>query len=50
MTYLEQINKIAGQLPLAVLKGINQRVGDWPASGGREDDPYIQQQLRACFE
>ncbi|MBM7110589.1 DUF6877 family protein [Brevibacillus laterosporus] len=35
MTYLEQINKIAGQLPLAVLKDINQRVGDWLTSGKR---------------
>ncbi|SFC02177.1 hypothetical protein SAMN04488168_101482 [Bacillus sp. 491mf] len=29
MTYLEQINKIASQLPLPVLQDINQRVGNW---------------------
>ncbi|MDN9012815.1 DUF6877 family protein [Brevibacillus laterosporus] len=46
MTYLEQITKIMGQLPLEVLLDINQRIGDWLASGGKEDDLYIQQQLR----
>ncbi|MFB0830922.1 hypothetical protein SMD22_18510 [Brevibacillus halotolerans] len=46
MTYLEQITKITGQLPLEVLLDINQRIGDWLASGGKEDDPYLQQQLR----
>ncbi|ENQ3106025.1 hypothetical protein ACEOWJ_002022 [Bacillus cereus] len=46
MTYLEQINKIASQLPLPVLQDINQRVGDWIATGGNENDPYIGQQLR----
>nr|WP_187354028.1 DUF6877 family protein [Brevibacillus laterosporus] len=46
MTYLEQITKIAGQLPLDVLLDINQRIGDWLASGGKENDPYILQQLR----
>ncbi|MED0939587.1 hypothetical protein P4T37_23100 [Bacillus mobilis] len=46
MTYLERINKIASQLPLVVLQDINQRVGDWLATGGNEDDPYIGQQLR----
>ncbi|MDA1958535.1 hypothetical protein PDK43_00535 [Bacillus cereus group sp. BcHK10] len=46
MTYLEQINKITSQLPLVVLQDIDQRVGDWLATGGNEDDPYIGQQLR----
>nr|WP_187354096.1 DUF6877 family protein [Brevibacillus laterosporus] len=46
MAYLEQINRIAGQLPLAVLEDIDKRIGDWLATGGKEDDPYIQQQLR----
>lgn len=46
MTYLEQINKIASQLPLPVLQDINQRVGDWLATGGNENDPYVGQQLR----
>jgi len=46
VTYLEQINKIASQLPLPVLQDINQRVGDWLATGGNENDPYVGQQLR----
>lgn len=46
MTALEQINKIARQLPLEALQDINQRIGDHLASGGKEDDPYIYQQLR----
>ncbi|MGG5740490.1 DUF6877 family protein [Bacillus cereus group sp. IBL03679] len=46
MTYLQQINMIANKLPLVVLQDINQRVGDWLATGGNENDPYIEQQLR----
>lgn len=42
---LEEIMKIAAQLPTPVLKDICNRIGDWLASGGKEDDPYIQQQL-----
>lgn len=43
---LEDLIKISNQLPLAVLKDVEQRVGDWLASGGKETDPYIEQQLR----
>ncbi|WP_445505787.1 DUF6877 family protein [Niallia sp. 03091] len=43
---LEEIGSIAYQLPLPVLKDINQRIGDWLGSGGKETDPYIEQQLR----
>lgn len=46
MTALEEIGKIANLLPLPVLIDINNRCGDWLADGGKEDDPYIQQQLR----
>lgn len=47
MTALEQINKIAHQLPLPVLQDIEKRITDWRASGGDgEDDSYIYQQLR----
>ncbi|MBG9603935.1 DUF6877 family protein [Cytobacillus firmus] len=46
MNPLEEINKIAHKLPLEVLADINQRIGDWLAGGGKEDDPYIEQQLR----
>lgn len=46
MTYLEQINKLSSQLPLVVLQDIHDRVRDWLASGGEENDSYIGQQLR----
>ena len=46
MTALDAIAKISDQLPLVVLKDINQRCKDWLASGGKPDDPYIHQQLR----
>ncbi|WP_156037917.1 DUF6877 family protein [Brevibacillus laterosporus] len=44
MTYLEQITKITGQLPLEVL--LDQSTYRRLACKWREDDPYIQQQLR----
>lgn len=43
---LHEILLIADQLPLVVLQDINQRIGDWLASGGNENNPYILQQLR----
>ncbi|RHW33538.1 DUF6877 family protein [Oceanobacillus profundus] len=46
MTPLQEITNISDKLPLSVLKDIKQRIGDWLASGGNEDDPYIEQQLR----
>lgn len=46
MTAIEELNAIVGQLPTPVLKDINQRIGDWLASGGSVNDPYIEQQLR----
>jgi hypothetical protein len=42
---LHEISSIASQLPFEVLRDINQRVGDWLASGGNGNDPYIEQQL-----
>lgn len=46
MIYLQQINKISSKLPLPVLQDIHNRVRDWLASGGNENDEYISQQLR----
>lgn len=46
MSPINEIAKIAHQIPFEALRDINQRVGDWLAGGGNEDDPYIHQQLR----
>ncbi|MFC4403297.1 DUF6877 family protein [Gracilibacillus xinjiangensis] len=43
---LAEISKIAHKLPIIVIQDINQRIGDWLTSGGNEDDPYIEQQLK----
>ncbi|MFE5324693.1 DUF6877 family protein [Paenibacillus sp. NPDC056579] len=43
---MKEIIKISDKLPLGVLQDINQPIGDWLASGGKEDNPYIEQQLR----
>lgn len=46
MTPLQEIVKLSHKLPIEVLQDIDKRVGDWIAAGGKEDDPYIEQQLR----
>lgn len=33
------------KLPVDVLEDINRRITDWIASGGKEEDPYIQRQI-----
>lgn len=43
---IEELNNIAHQLPLVVLRDIDKRITDWLAAGGSYDDPYIEQQLR----
>jgi hypothetical protein len=45
MNPMDEIIKISNELPLEVVKDIDKRIGDWLASGGKEDDPYIFQQL-----
>lgn len=45
-----QINSIedlvkAG-LPLRVIQDIDKRIGDWLATGGSLEDPYVKQQFR----
>jgi len=46
MTAMDKLASISHLLPLPVLKDINQRCGDWLATGGKDDDPYIHQNLR----
>jgi hypothetical protein len=43
---MEELNSISDQLPLQVLTDIHIRISDWLASGGNENDPYIEQQLK----
>ncbi|WP_342544761.1 DUF6877 family protein [Lysinibacillus sp. FSL W7-1291] len=45
ITPMYDLHQIASKLPIAVLLDINQRIGDWLASGGKETDPYIRQQV-----
>lgn len=44
-TALQQIEDLAPQVPHNILLDIHQRIGDWLANGGGEDDSYIYQQL-----
>lgn len=46
MSPMDQILAISALLPREVLDDIYRRIGDWLASGGSEEDPYIEQQLR----
>ncbi|EJL44010.1 hypothetical protein PMI08_02128 [Brevibacillus sp. CF112] len=46
MSPMDQLLAIAARLPREVLDDIYRRIGDWLASGGSDDDPYIEQQLR----
>ena len=46
MTAMDELASISHLLPLPVLEDVNQRCGDWLATGGNQDDPYIHQQLR----
>ena len=46
MKPIMEIAKMAEHIPLFALQDINQRIGDHVASGGKDDDPYVFQQLR----
>lgn len=50
MSYEERIQAAVDKLPpnvaLKVIVDVNDRITDWIASGGNEDDPYIEQQVR----
>lgn len=45
MTAMDEIASISHLIPLPVLKDIDNRCRDWLAAGGKDDDPYIKQQL-----
>lgn len=45
-TAMQQIEELITEMPLPVLKDVQQRLTDWASSGGKEDDPYVEQQLR----
>lgn len=45
--FLENIGNIHTDLiPLSVLQDVDKRISDWLATGGKEDDPYIQRQIK----
>lgn len=46
MNYMDRITELAPQIPIDVLEDVTNRIKDWVVSGGKEDDPYIEQQLR----
>lgn len=46
MTAMDELASISHLLPLSVLQDVDKRCGDWLAAGGKQDDPYIKQQLR----
>lgn len=46
MSPIAEINQLSRHLPLFALQDIQQRITDWLAMGGNENDPYIEQQLR----
>lgn len=46
MSYMDRITELAPQIPIDVLEDVTNRIKDWIVSGGKEDDPYIEQQLR----
>lgn len=50
MTIQERISESASHIPgniaLVVLTDVDKRISDWKASGGKDDDPYMEQQAR----
>lgn len=43
---LKALEGVPNDISIKVLADVNQRINDWLASGGKDDDPYIQQQVR----
>lgn len=45
---IEIVSLLAPKLPYDLLADINQRMMDWKATGGKDDDGYMYQQARAA--
>ena len=45
-TPMQQIEELITEMPLPVLQDVRQRLDDWMLSGGKDDDSYVEQQLR----
>lgn len=43
---LKALENVPNDISIKVLVDVNQRISDWLASGGKDDDPYIKQQVR----
>lgn len=43
---LEATSKLPRDIALKVLMDVHQRITDWRTSGGKDDDSYIEQQVR----
>lgn len=43
---LEALHGVPEDIKTVCLMDINRRISDWMASGGKENDPYIYQQVR----
>ncbi|WNF91324.1 DUF6877 family protein [Vagococcus fluvialis] len=43
---LQATSNLPRETALKVLMDVNQRISDWRASGGSDEDAYIDQQIR----
>lgn len=43
---IKRINDVAHLVPTIVLQDVHSRMKDWKASGGKDDDAYMEQQAR----
>lgn len=43
---LQATSNLPREIALKVLMDVNQRINDWRASGGSDEDAYIDQQIR----
>ncbi|MFD1418441.1 DUF6877 family protein [Companilactobacillus keshanensis] len=43
---VDSLSEIASDIPIEALIDIKNRMGDWVLSGGKQNDPYMWQQVR----